>query len=98
MRALVAVRAGALYPDGAVELTMARPVSGFGPDNFPLVAPDYVRDVGQLQFVDLIVNRPHQVHNITEVCSLSFRTFGLQPYMVCCKDFPELLISYLSVR
>lgn len=48
----------------AVDVTAGRPFTGVGPDNFGLVAPEYVRDVGQLGFVDLIVNRPHQVHNV----------------------------------
>jgi O-antigen ligase len=40
------------------------PGMGVGLNNFNVVAPDYVRDSGPLQRVDLIADRPHFVHNI----------------------------------
>lgn len=40
------------------------PLGGVGLDNFTVVAPDYVRDVGPLQRVDLVADKPHAVHNL----------------------------------
>jgi O-antigen ligase len=40
------------------------PLTGVGPDNYPEVAGDYVRDVGPLQDVDLIAVEPHEAHNL----------------------------------
>jgi O-antigen ligase len=44
---------------------MARdhPIAGVGLDNFRVRSGEYVRQPGSLQFVDLIAERPHQVHN-----------------------------------
>jgi O-antigen ligase len=39
------------------------PLTGVGPGNYPEVAGDYVRQVGPLEGVDLIVD-PHQAHNL----------------------------------
>jgi hypothetical protein len=40
------------------------PLTGVGPDNYPEVAGDYVRDVGPLEGVDLIAVDPHEAHNL----------------------------------
>ncbi len=48
----------------ALVLIADNPIQGIGMDHFPLLAGNHVRDVGQLNQVDLIVNRPHQTHNI----------------------------------
>jgi len=44
---------------------MARdhPLAGVGLDNFRVRSGEYVRQPGSLEFVDLIAERPHQVHN-----------------------------------
>jgi O-antigen ligase len=39
------------------------PVTGVGLNNFELHSPDYVREPGALEHVDLIVDRPHVAHN-----------------------------------
>jgi O-antigen ligase len=39
------------------------PVAGVGLDNFQLRSAGYVREPGSLNFVDLIAERPHDVHN-----------------------------------
>jgi O-antigen ligase len=39
------------------------PVVGVGLDNFRVRSSEYVRQPGTLEFVDLIVDRPHEVHN-----------------------------------
>jgi O-antigen ligase len=39
------------------------PVAGVGLDNFRVRSSGYVREPGSLQFVDLIAERPHEVHN-----------------------------------
>jgi O-antigen ligase len=39
------------------------PVTGVGLDNFRVRSAEYVREPGSLQFVDLIAERPHEVHN-----------------------------------
>jgi O-antigen ligase len=40
-----------------------RPLGGVGLDNFRERSGEYVREPGSLQFVDLIAERPHEVHN-----------------------------------
>ena len=40
------------------------PLTGVGPDNYPEVAGDYVREVGPLEGVDLIAVDPHEAHNL----------------------------------
>ena len=40
------------------------PIVGVGVNNYPVLAADYVRRPGALHFVHLIVNRPHEVHNV----------------------------------
>ena len=47
----------------AWRITEEHPVNGIGLNNFGVVAADYVRDVGPLERVDLIADRPHSVHN-----------------------------------
>ena len=44
-------------------ITEEHPVNGIGLNNYGVVAADYVRDVGPLERVDLISDRPHSVHN-----------------------------------
>jgi O-antigen ligase len=39
------------------------PLTGVGLDNFRVRSAEYVRQPGLLEFVDLIAERPHQVHN-----------------------------------
>jgi len=39
------------------------PLTGVGLDNFRVRSGEYVRQPGLLKFVDLIAERPHQVHN-----------------------------------
>jgi O-antigen ligase len=40
-----------------------RPLTGVGLHNFTVYSPRYVRQPGRLDFVDLIAERPHAVHN-----------------------------------
>ncbi len=47
----------------AWRMTEDHPLIGVGLANFQQLAPEYVRRPGSLQFVDLIVDRPHVVHN-----------------------------------
>jgi O-antigen ligase len=47
----------------AGRMSADHPVIGVGLDNFRVRSPEYVRQPGTLQFVDLIVERPHEVHN-----------------------------------
>jgi O-antigen ligase len=45
-------------------ITQDHPIVGVGLNNYPVHAPDYVLRPGGLQYVRLIAQRPHQVHNI----------------------------------
>lgn len=65
----------------AGEMISARPLVGFGPDNFLVVAPDYVRSVGPLVYVDLVVDRPHQVHNIYLQMAAETGLIGMALYL-----------------
>jgi O-antigen ligase len=47
----------------AMRMTADHPVAGVGIANFRVRSGEYVREPGALQFVDLIVDRPHEVHN-----------------------------------
>jgi O-antigen ligase len=47
----------------AVRMSADHPVVGVGLGNFRVRSGEYVREPGALQFVDLIVDRPHEVHN-----------------------------------
>jgi O-antigen ligase len=40
-----------------------RPLVGVGLDNYQVLAPDYVRDVGTLRFARLIAEKPHVAHS-----------------------------------
>jgi putative inorganic carbon (HCO3(-)) transporter len=48
----------------AWRMTEDHPLIGVGLSNFQTHAPDYVRRPGSLEFVELIVDRPHVVHNL----------------------------------
>ncbi len=39
------------------------PVTGVGLDNFVVRSPEYVRRPGSLDYVELVVDRPHEAHN-----------------------------------
>jgi O-antigen ligase len=39
------------------------PITGVGPDNFVVRSSEYVRRPGALDYVELVVDRPHVVHN-----------------------------------
>jgi putative inorganic carbon (HCO3(-)) transporter len=47
----------------AGRMTADHPVAGVGLDNFRVRSAEYVREPGTLRFVDLIVDKPHEVHN-----------------------------------
>ena len=47
----------------AGRMTLDRPVTGVGLNNYRAVARDYSRDVGTLRFAALIAEKPHVVHN-----------------------------------
>ena len=47
----------------AGRMVVDRPVIGVGLDNFQAHAADYVNDPGNLEFVELIAEKPHVVHN-----------------------------------
>ena len=47
----------------AWRITEDRPLTGVGLHNFTVHSPRYVRQPGRLDFVDLIAERPHAVHN-----------------------------------
>jgi O-antigen ligase len=47
----------------ARRMSADHPVAGVGLDNFPVLSGDYVREPGTLRFVDLVAERPHEVHN-----------------------------------
>jgi O-antigen ligase len=47
----------------ALRAAADHPLVGVGLANYPLVAPRYVRRPGQLDFVNFIAERQHQVHN-----------------------------------
>jgi putative inorganic carbon (HCO3(-)) transporter len=47
----------------ARRMSADHPVTGVGLDNFRVRSPEYVRLPGSLDYVELIVERPHVVHN-----------------------------------
>jgi O-antigen ligase len=47
----------------ARRMTADHPVTGVGLDNFIVRSPEYVREPGSLEYVELVVDRPHVVHN-----------------------------------
>ena len=47
----------------AWRMSQDHPLTGVGLNNFTARASDYVREPGQLRYVDLIADRPHVVHN-----------------------------------
>jgi O-antigen ligase len=47
----------------AQRMSADHPIAGVGLDNFPVRSGDYVREPGTLRFVDLVAERPHEVHN-----------------------------------
>jgi O-antigen ligase len=47
----------------ASRMSADHPLTGVGLDNFIVRSPDYVRRPGAMSYVDLIVDRPHVVHN-----------------------------------
>jgi len=47
----------------ATRMSTEHPVAGVGLGNFRVRSGEYVREPGALQYVDLIVDRPHEVHN-----------------------------------
>lgn len=47
----------------AQRMSSDHPVVGVGLDNFVVLSREYVREPGTLRFVDLVAERPHQVHN-----------------------------------
>ena len=48
----------------AWKIFVDNPVMGVGVNNFGAVTPEYVRDGGALQRVDLVAESPHFVHNV----------------------------------
>jgi O-antigen ligase len=65
----------------ATEVFFDRPWTGVGIENFPVVARDHVRDVVDLVDVDLVVNRPHQVHNLYLQLLTELGVIGLVLFM-----------------
>lgn len=65
----------------AGEMIAEQPVQGVGVENFPVVAQDHVREVGQLGEVDLIVNKPHQVHNLYLQIASELGLVGITLYL-----------------
>jgi O-antigen ligase len=47
----------------AQRMSADHPITGVGLDNFVVRSPDYVRRPGAMNYVELIVERPHEVHN-----------------------------------
>lgn len=48
----------------ALRMTRDHPIEGVGLANFQVKATDYTRRPGKLVYVDIIVDKPHVVHNI----------------------------------
>ncbi len=47
----------------ARRMSADHPITGVGLDNFIVRSPEYVRQPGALNYVELVVERPHVVHN-----------------------------------
>lgn len=46
------------------EMFKDHPVKGVGLDNFQVLAPQYTRRAGELQYVELVAENPHVTHNV----------------------------------
>ena len=60
------------------------PATGVGLANFPVHSPDYVRDAGSLEFVDLIAERGLPVHNTYLQLLAETGPVGLALFLALC--------------
>jgi O-antigen ligase len=68
----------------ARRMSADHPLIGVGLANFRVRSPDYVRQPGALNYVDLVVDRPHEVHNTYLQLLAENGAIGLGLFLALC--------------